>query len=55
MTLAHDYVLIDGAFMYIEPEEMSRKDLAHEKIPLQNRSWVAYNWTANRDNVERRD
>ena len=55
VTLAHDHVLIDGTFMYTEPQEMSQKDLAHQKITLQNRGWVAYNWTANRDNVELRD
>ena len=52
VTLAHDHVLIDGTFMYAEPEEMSQKSRAHEKITLQNRGWVAYNWTSNRDNVE---
>lgn len=55
VTLAHDHVLIDGTFMYVEPEEMSQKGLAHQKITLQNRGWVAYNWTSNRDNVELKD
>jgi phosphotriesterase-related protein len=52
VTLAHDHVLIDGTFMYAEPAEMSQNGRAHEKITLQNRGWVAYNWTSNRDNVE---
>lgn len=55
VTLAHDHVLIDGTFMYEEPEEMSKKGLAHQKITLQNRGWVAYNWTSNWDNVELKD
>ena len=55
VTLAHDHVLIDGTFMYVEPEEMSQKGLAHEEITLQNRGWVAYNWTSNRHNVELND
>ncbi len=55
VTLAHDHVLIDGTFMYVEPEEISQKGLAHQKISLENRGWVAYNWTANKDNVELKD
>lgn len=55
VTLAHDHVLIDGTFMYVEPEEMSQKGLAQQKITLQNRGWVAYNWTSSWDNVELKD
>jgi phosphotriesterase-related protein len=55
VTLAHDHVLIDGTFMYVEPDEISQRGLAHQKITLQNRGWVAYNWTSNRDNVELKD
>ncbi|MFT5260403.1 MAG: phosphotriesterase-related protein [Saprospiraceae bacterium] len=55
VTLAHDHVLIDGSFMYVEPEEASQKDLAHQKISLQNRGWVGYNWTSSLDNVELQD
>ncbi len=55
VTLAHDHVLIDGTFMYVEPEEISQKDLAHQKISLENRGWVGYHWTPNRDNVELKD
>ena len=55
VTLAHDHVLIDGTFMYTEPEEISQKGLAHQKISLENRGWVGYNWTSNLDNVELKD
>jgi phosphotriesterase-related protein len=55
VTLAHDHVLIDGTFMYVEPDEISQRGLAHQKISLQNRGWVAYNWTSSRDNVELKD
>ena len=55
ITLAHDHVLIDGTFMYVEPAEISQKGLAHQKITLQNRGWVAYHWTSNWDNVELKD
>ncbi len=55
VTLAHDHVLIDGSFMYVEPEATDQKALAHEKITLQNRGWVGYHWTSSLDNVELRD
>lgn len=55
ITLAHDHVIFDGNFMYVEPEEADQKDLAHQKISLQNRGWVGYHWTSNLDNVELQD
>jgi phosphotriesterase-related protein len=55
ITLAHDHALIDSTFMYVEPEEISQKGLAHQKITLQNRGWVGYHWTSNWDNVVLKD
>jgi len=55
ITLAHDHVIFDGNFMYVEPEEASQKDLANQKITLENRGWVGYHWTSNLDNVELKD
>ena len=55
ITLAHDHVIFDGNFMYVEPEEASEKDLAHQKISLENRGWVGYHWTSSLDNVELKD
>jgi phosphotriesterase-related protein len=55
ITLAHDHVLIDGTFMYVEPAEISQRQMAHEKISLENRGWVGYHWTSNKDNVELKD
>jgi len=52
ITLAHDHVLVDVSIMFVEPEDESQKELAHQKISLQNRGWIGYNWTSNRDNVE---
>ena len=52
ITLAHDHVRIDGTFMYVEPEDESQKELAHQKITLENRGWVGYHWTSNYDNTE---
>ncbi len=51
ITLAHDHVIFDGNFMFVEPEKETDKDLANEKITLQNRGWVGYHWTSNHDNV----
>ena len=55
VTLAHDHVLIDGTFMYVEPPEIGQRKMAHEKISLENRGWVGYHWTSNKDNVELKD
>lgn len=55
ITLAHDHVIFDGNFMYVEPEEAGEKDLAHQKISLENRGWVGYHWTSSLDNVELKD
>ncbi len=55
VTLAHDHVLIDGSFMYVEPDDADGKDLARQKITLQNRGWVGYHWTSSLDNVDLRD
>ena len=43
VTLAHDHILVDGTVMYVEPEEISQRGLAHQKISLENHGWVAYN------------
>ena len=52
VTLAHDHVIFDGSFMYTEPEDPQGRQLAREKISLQNRGWVGYHWTSNRHNVD---
>ena len=55
VTLAHDHILIDSSFLFVEPEEVSQKELAHQRITLQNRGWVGYHWTSNWDNVGLKD
>lgn len=52
ITLAHDHVLFDGDFMFVEPEDEVGRKLAHEQITLENRGWVAYHWTSSRHNVD---
>ena len=38
VTLAHDHVLIDGTFMYVEPEEIIKRDGSPENHP--RKPWV---------------
>ncbi len=51
LTLAHDHVLMDGSFMYVDPPSPTDRHLADEPISLENRGWVAYHWTSNHHNV----
>ena len=55
VTLAHDHLIFDGTFMYVEPEDEAQQEIAHQKISLANRGWVGYHWTSSRDNVELAD
>jgi len=52
VTLAHDHVLMDGSFMYVDPPAPADQPLTEEKISLANRGWVAYHWTSNHHNVQ---
>ena len=52
VTLAHDHVLMDGSFMYVDPPSADDLPLAHQEISLQNRGWVAYHWTSSHHNVQ---
>jgi phosphotriesterase-related protein len=51
ITLAHDHVVMDGSFMYVDPPKEADQPLADEQITLENRGWVAYHWTSNHHNV----
>lgn len=51
VTLAHEHILIDAIFMYVEPKLAGQQAFAHQKIDLRNLGWVRYNWTNNVDNV----
>ena len=51
ITLAHDHVLMDGSFMYVDPPDDTDQPLAEQEISLENRGWVAYHWTSNHHNV----
>ena len=50
-TMTHEHLLIEFTTMFVEPEEASRKFLAHQKLSLENLGWVRYNWTSNYDNL----
>jgi len=52
VTLAHDHVLMDGSFMYVDPQDPGDLSLAHEEISLENRGWVGYHWTSSHHNVQ---
>jgi phosphotriesterase-related protein len=52
ITLAHEHILIDCMFMYVEPKQAGQKGFAREKLTLRNIGWVRYNWTQNLDNVQ---
>ena len=51
ITLAHDHVLMDGSFMFVDPPDDADRPIADEEITLENRGWVAYHWTSNHHNV----
>ena len=51
ITLAHDHLVFDGSFMYVDPPDHADRHLADEEITLANRGWVAYHWTSNHHNV----
>ena len=51
ITLAHDHLVFDGTFMYVDPPDGADRHLADEEITLGNRGWVAYHWTSNHHNV----
>ena len=51
ITLAHDHVLMDGSFMYVDPPASVDQHFADEQITLDNRGWVAYHWTSSHHNV----
>ncbi|HJM73619.1 MAG TPA: hypothetical protein QF651_08730, partial [Acidimicrobiales bacterium] len=51
ITLAHDHLVFDGTFMYVDPPDGADQHLADEEITLDNRGWVAYHWTSNHHNV----
>lgn len=50
LTLSHDHLMIDTRWLFKEPAEASLKNLAYQKISLQNFGWINYNWTSNADN-----
>jgi phosphotriesterase-related protein len=50
-TMTHEHLLIEFSTMFVEPEEASRKFLAHQKLSMENLGWIRYNWTSNLDNL----
>lgn len=50
ITLPHEHIVIDGAFLFENPTEAIAKHNAHQEITLQNRGWIAYHWTSHECN-----
>ncbi len=50
-TMTHEHVLIDFRFMFREPEDAARSRLARERLTLENRGWIAYNYYSNLPNL----
>lgn len=51
ITLPHEHLLIDMSVWYEEPDEASKKYMAHQPVSLENLSWVRLNVYSNLDNV----
>ena len=52
MASTHEHILIDFLCMFQEPQELSQRNLAFQKITMQNLNWVRYNLWNNHDNLQ---
>ena len=55
MTSTHEHLLIDFLCMFQEPDELSERNKAFQKITTQNLNWVRYNMWNNHDNLQLTD
>ncbi len=54
VTLSHEHLLIDLASSYGasgEPVEATERNFYYQPVSVENRGWIAYHITSNRDNV----
>jgi phosphotriesterase-related protein len=51
VTLAHEHLLVDFRYNFVEPEDPTRKAVAHAQLSMENIGWVRYNWSSNLDNT----
>jgi phosphotriesterase-related protein len=53
VTMPHEHLLIDqtlGGVYFVEPESLSERALAHQRVSLENLSWVRYHTKDSLDN-----
>jgi phosphotriesterase-related protein len=55
ITLMHEHLLTDLSVFFIEPDEASAKEIAHQPLSLENLYYVKYNPTGNIDNLKLTD
>ena len=51
ITLTHEHLFIDFRAVFQEPEGVTARRMAREKISLENLWWVRYNWNSSQDNL----
>lgn len=51
LTLCHEHLLVDCSCYYCEPAAEEDKTRAHQKVALQNLSWIRRNYLTNLDNL----
>jgi phosphotriesterase-related protein len=51
VTLTHEHLLVDFRYSFAEPQDPSRKAIAHASLSMENIGWVRYNWSSNLDNT----
>ena len=51
VTLAHEHLLCDASFMFIEPEDVDQRELAYAPISIENLEWLKRNQIKSLDNL----
>lgn len=51
ITLPHEHILQDSSFLFVEPTQPREKEMAYQKLNLQNLSWVVRHVFNNVDNL----
>ena len=51
VTLAHEHLLCDASFMFVEPEDVDQRELAYAPISIENLEWLKRNQIKSLDNL----
>ena len=51
VTLPHEHFFYDSRSRFVEPEDDSGKEYAHQSVTLENVGWITRNWINNVDNL----